>query len=130
MALEDDGKYAEAESEFIQANKPKEAILMYVHAQNWINALRIAEKHEPESVPEVLQAQAAQCFKDKQYSEFEVLLLRAQAPELIVQKYKSEGNYVLSVAIPCLFKDFSRNVDRRSTRLQRLLTAPLSVSPI
>lgn len=91
MALEDDGKFAEAESEFVQADKPKEAILMYVHNQNWINALRIAEKHEPETVPEVLQAQALQCFKDGQYPEFESLLLRAQVPELIVQKYKSAG---------------------------------------
>nr|XP_023018691.1 intraflagellar transport protein 172 homolog [Leptinotarsa decemlineata] len=94
MALEDDGKFSDAEAEFLQANKPKEAILMYVHAQNWINALRIAEKHEPDSVPEVLQAQAAQCFKDKQFPEFEVLLLRAQAPELIVQKYKSEEMWI------------------------------------
>ncbi|CAG9856074.1 unnamed protein product [Phyllotreta striolata] len=94
MALEDDGKYAEAESEFVQADKPKEAVLMYVHALNWINALRIAEKYAPECVPEVLQAQAAQCFKDKQYSEFEVLLLRAQAPELIVQKYKNEDMWI------------------------------------
>lgn len=30
MALEDDGKYGEAESEFIQAGKPKEAVLMWV----------------------------------------------------------------------------------------------------
>lgn len=91
MALEDDGKFAEAEAEFIQAGKPKEAILMYIHAQSWINALRIAEKYETEAVPDVLQAQAEQCFKDKQFSEFEVLLLRAQSPELIVQKYKSAG---------------------------------------
>lgn len=91
MALEDDGKFLEAEAEFILAEKPKEAILMYVHAQNWIHALRIAETYEPASVPEVLQAQAAQCFKDKQFSEFEVLLLRAQMPELIVQKYKASG---------------------------------------
>ncbi|KAJ8934987.1 hypothetical protein NQ314_013074 [Rhamnusium bicolor] len=94
MALEDDGKFAEAEAEFIQAGKPKEAVLMYVHAQNWINALRIAETHEPATVPEVLQAQAAQCFKDKQFSEFEVLLLRAQVPELIVQKYKNADMWI------------------------------------
>lgn len=93
MVLEDDGKFAQAEAEFILAEKPKEAVLMYVHNQNWINALRIAESFDPESVSEVLQAQAAQCFKDKQYSEFEVLLLRAQLPELIVQKYKSESEY-------------------------------------
>ncbi|VEN45246.1 unnamed protein product [Callosobruchus maculatus] len=94
MALEDDGKFSEAETEFIKAKKPKEAILMYIHAQNWINALRIAEKYEPEAVPEVLQAQASQCFKDKQFSEFEVLLLRAQVPQLIVQKYKSEDMWI------------------------------------
>ncbi|KAL3276031.1 hypothetical protein HHI36_020760 [Cryptolaemus montrouzieri] len=94
MALEDDGKFAEAEAEFIKAEKPKEAILMYVHAKNWISALRVAETHEPASVPEVLQAQAGQSFDDKQYSEFESLLLRAQVPELIVQKYKAEEMWV------------------------------------
>lgn len=91
IVLEDDGKFAEAEAEFILAEKPKEAVLMYVHNQNWINALRVAESYEPSAVVEVLQAQAAQCFNDKQYSEFEVLLLRAQMPELIVRKYKSES---------------------------------------
>ncbi|KAK9871476.1 hypothetical protein WA026_012850 [Henosepilachna vigintioctopunctata] len=94
MALEDDGKFAEAEEEFIKAEKPKEAILMYVHSKNWINALRIAENHDPSSVGDVLQAQAAQCFNDKQYTEFESLLLRAQVPELIVKKYKSEEMWV------------------------------------
>ncbi|KAF7269422.1 hypothetical protein GWI33_017527 [Rhynchophorus ferrugineus] len=94
MALEDDGKFSEAEAEFVLADKPKEAVLMYVHAQNWIAALRVAETHEPATVPEVLQAQAAQCFKDKQFNEFEVLLLRAQMPELIVQRYKSAEMWI------------------------------------
>lgn len=30
MALEDDGKYTEAEEQFIKAGKPKEAVLMLV----------------------------------------------------------------------------------------------------
>ncbi|CAG9768133.1 unnamed protein product [Ceutorhynchus assimilis] len=94
MALEDDGKFAEAETEFILADKPKEAVLMYVHAQNWIAALRVAESHDPSTVPEVLQAQAAQCFKEKQFNEFEVLLLRAQQPQMIVQKYKSAEMWI------------------------------------
>lgn len=108
MALEDDGKFAEAETEFIQAGKPKEAILMYVHSQNWINALRIAEKHEPEAVPEVLQAQAVQCFKDGQFAEFESLLLRAQLPELIVQKYKSAGKHIFVKMILYFFTRITR----------------------
>lgn len=91
MALEDDGKFTEAESEFILAGKPREAVLMYTHGQNWINALRVAESYEPNAVTEVLQAQAAQSFIDGQFPEFESLLLRAQMPELIVQKYKSSG---------------------------------------
>lgn len=106
MALEDDGKFAEAETEFILAEKPREAVLMYVHAQNWIAALRVAESHVPAAVPEVLQAQAAQCFKDKQFGEFEMLLLRAQMPEMIVQKYKSSGKFscVLIIRINFLKK--------------------------
>ncbi|XP_050306348.1 intraflagellar transport protein 172 homolog [Anthonomus grandis grandis] len=94
MALEDDGKFAEAETEFVLADKPKEAVLMYVHAQNWIAALRVAESHLPASVPEVLHAQACHCFKEKQFGEFEVLLLRAQMPETIVQKYKAAEMWI------------------------------------
>ena len=30
LCLEDEGKFQEAEVEFIKANKPKEAVLMYV----------------------------------------------------------------------------------------------------
>lgn len=92
MALEDEGKYSEAESEFIQADKAKEAVFMYIHGQNWISALRVAESYEPTIVPEVLTAQALHCFKDKQYLEFESLLLRAQMPELIIETYKKAGN--------------------------------------
>jgi intraflagellar transport protein 172 len=118
MALEDDGKFQQAESEFILAEKPKEAVLMYTHAKNWINALRIAETYEPASVPEVLQAQAGQCFHDKQFSEFEVLLLRAQMPELIVQKYKSSGESRV-VRVETLI-EVSRHVGGRFASLQRL----------
>ncbi|KAF6041406.1 hypothetical protein EB796_000278 [Bugula neritina] len=35
MYLEDEGKFQEAEQCFIKASKPKEAVLMYVHSQNW-----------------------------------------------------------------------------------------------
>lgn len=94
MALEDDGKFQEAESEFILAAKPREAILMYIHGQDWVNALRVAETKMPEAVPEVLKSQSEQCFNNKQFSEFETLLLRAQMPELIIQQYKKIGMWV------------------------------------
>ncbi|XP_065171784.1 intraflagellar transport protein 172 homolog [Atheta coriaria] len=88
MALEDDGKFNEAETEFILAGKPKEAVLMYTHANDWQSAIRIAETHEPHSVVDVLKAQALQCFQEKNYTEFESLMLRAQSPEMIIQNYK------------------------------------------
>jgi intraflagellar transport protein 172 len=31
----------------IQAKKPKEAVLMYVHNQDWESAQRVAEAHDP-----------------------------------------------------------------------------------
>lgn len=91
MALEDEGKFNEAETEFIAADKSKEAVFMYIHGSNWINALRVAETYEPTIVNEVLTAQALHCFKDKQYLEFESLLLRAQMPEMIIDTYKKAG---------------------------------------
>lgn len=95
MALEDDGKFAEAETEFISAAKPKEAVLMYTHGHDWVNALRVAETKIPEAVPEVLQAHAEQCFAEKQFSEYETLLLRAQMPDMIVQRYKNAGKKIM-----------------------------------
>ena len=40
MALEDEGKFKEAEVQFIKAKKPKEAVLMYV--DNQVSVLVIA----------------------------------------------------------------------------------------
>ena len=51
------GKFKEAESEFIKAGKPKEAVLMYVHQQDWDSAQRVAEVHCPDSVADVLVGQ-------------------------------------------------------------------------
>ena len=51
------GKFGEAEASFIKANRPKEAVLMYVHCQDWDSAQRIAEAHDPASVPDVLVGQ-------------------------------------------------------------------------
>lgn len=101
MSLEDEGKFGEAEQEFIAAGKAKEAVFMYIHGQNWINALRVAEAHEPAVVPDVLTAQAMNCFKGEQYLEFESLLLRAQMPELIIETYKKAGeSKVRNIELP------------------------------
>ncbi|XP_050690071.1 intraflagellar transport protein 172 homolog [Eriocheir sinensis] len=99
MALEDDGKYQEAESAFIQADKPKEAVLMYVHAQDWESAQRVAEAHDPDSVGDVLVGQAKVAFTDRDYPRAEALLLRAQRPELAVKFYRDSDQWMEALRV-------------------------------
>uniref|UniRef100_A0A3B4BGA9 Intraflagellar transport protein 172 homolog n=1 Tax=Periophthalmus magnuspinnatus TaxID=409849 RepID=A0A3B4BGA9_9GOBI len=91
LYLEDEGKFAEAEAEFIKAGKPREAVLMYIHTKDWSSAQRVAETHEPDSVNEVLESQAKVCFTKRDFQRAETLLLRAQRPDLTVQFYKEAG---------------------------------------
>ncbi|PAA52772.1 hypothetical protein BOX15_Mlig006435g1 [Macrostomum lignano] len=91
MFLEDEGKFAEAEEHFIKANKPKEAVLMHVHARNWDAARRVAEKHDKGSIPDILAGQARLAFEEKEFQKAEALLLRAERPELAVKFYKEAG---------------------------------------
>ncbi|XP_077991845.1 intraflagellar transport protein 172 homolog [Glandiceps talaboti] len=89
MYLEDEGKFKEAEAEFIKAGKPKEAVLMYVHNQDWDSAQHVAEEHDPDSVADVLVGQARFAFEQKEFQKAEAFLLRAQRPELAVKYYKN-----------------------------------------
>ena len=89
--LEDEGKFKEAEVQFIKAKKPKEAVLMYVHNQDWESAQRVAEEHDQASVADVLVGQAKVAFEAGNFTKFESLLLRAQRPELAVKQYRDTG---------------------------------------
>ncbi|RUS80517.1 hypothetical protein EGW08_011738 [Elysia chlorotica] len=91
MYLEDEGKFNEAEQEFVQANRPKEAVLMYVHNQDWDSAQRVAEAHDADSVADVLVGQARFAFEEKDFARAESYLLRAQRPELAIKFYKDSG---------------------------------------
>ncbi|KAJ3253804.1 hypothetical protein HK103_005291 [Boothiomyces macroporosus] len=93
MFLEDEGKFKEAETAFILAGKPREAILMYIHDENWDAALAVAENYEPVSVPEVLIGQAKVCFNNNEFAKAESLILRAQRPELAIKMYKESNNW-------------------------------------
>lgn len=81
-------QFAEAEAEFLLANKPKEAILMYTHNGNWQSAIQIAEKHMPEKVPEVLIMQAAAVLETRNYTQYEALLIRAERPDICLHHYR------------------------------------------
>ncbi|KAH9371347.1 hypothetical protein HPB48_007918 [Haemaphysalis longicornis] len=89
--LEDEGKFHEAELEFIKANKPKEAVLMYVHNQDWDSARRVAEAHDQESVADVSIGQARVAFQAGHFQQAESLALRAERPDLVIKLYKDAG---------------------------------------
>jgi hypothetical protein len=57
LLLEDEGRFKEAEGEFVAARKPREAVDMYLHQQDWNSAMRVAEQYDPASMSDVLVAQ-------------------------------------------------------------------------
>eukprot|EP00658_Telonema_sp_P-2_P017711 TRINITY_DN16903_c0_g1_i3.p1 TRINITY_DN16903_c0_g1~~TRINITY_DN16903_c0_g1_i3.p1 ORF type:complete len:1394 (-),score=437.87 TRINITY_DN16903_c0_g1_i3:63-4244(-) len=98
MYLEDEGHFGEAEAEFIKGNKPKEAIDMYLHMQDWQNALRVAETYEQRCVVDVYTAQAKSISERKPDStqapdlqRAELLFMQARKPELAINMYKENG---------------------------------------
>ena len=54
MFLEDEGRFRDAEDAFIKVGKPREAIDMYVHQQDWAAALRVADLCDPAAMSDVL----------------------------------------------------------------------------
>jgi intraflagellar transport protein 172 len=88
LALEDDERYKEAADEFIKANKPKEAIDMYIHQRDWTQAMHIAEKYDRSAVDEVMVQQARDYVEHQNnLLAAEELYLRARKPDLAVQMY-------------------------------------------
>ncbi|EPZ35542.1 WD40 repeat-like protein [Rozella allomycis CSF55] len=86
--LEDEGKYEAAEALFVKAGKPREAILMYVHNQDWDSALRVAEQFDVSSLQDVLLGLAKELFDKKEYKKAESLILRAHLPEIAIKLYR------------------------------------------
>ncbi|XP_032208956.1 intraflagellar transport protein 172 homolog isoform X2 [Mustela erminea] len=91
MYLENEGKFEGAEAEFIRAGKPKEAVLMFVHNQDWEAAQHVAEAHDPDAVAKALVGQARGALEEKDIQKAEGLLLRAQRPGLAFNYYKEAG---------------------------------------
>lgn len=88
LFLEDEERFAEAEEEFIRANKPKEAIDMYVHQQDWANAIRVAEAYDPVAIPDVFTAQAKNKADSGDFRAAEEFYLSASRPELALAMYQ------------------------------------------
>lgn len=88
MALEDEGKFVEAEKEFIRAGKATEAVQMYIHTRDWDAAEEVAQSVGQEALAQVLVARAAEAAEKQDYAFAESLLLRAHKPDIIVEHYK------------------------------------------
>jgi intraflagellar transport protein 172 len=88
LFLEEDEHFREAENEFIRANKPKEAIDMYVHERDWANALRAAESFDAATDTEVYIAHAKVCADAREYAQAKELYLAAAHPELTLNMYQ------------------------------------------
>ncbi len=93
LFLEDDERFAEAEDKFIKANKPKEAIDMYVHQQDWPSALRVAEGYDPTAIPDVYVAQAKVKAEAGEFKAAEELYLSASRPELALAMYQEADRW-------------------------------------
>ena len=89
MALEDAGQFTAAEALFIAAGRPKEAIDMHCHLQDWAAARRIAAAHDPPALTEVVIAQAKAAAAAKNLAGAEALYIEAKRPDLAVDAYIS-----------------------------------------
>jgi intraflagellar transport protein 172 len=99
LFLEDEEKYAEAEDEFVNASKPREAIDMYVHQQDWPNAMRVAETYDPAAVPDVYVGEAKACVERREFKRAEGLFVAASKPELALSMWQEAGQWDEALAL-------------------------------
>ena len=90
LFLEDEERFPEAEAEFVKAGKPKEAIDMYLHQNDWDNAMRVAERCDPTSISDVVAAQAKVAADRKDWRSAEQLYVSAKKPEAMLQTYRDQ----------------------------------------
>eukprot|EP01063_Lacrimia_lanifica_P008046 TRINITY_DN1519_c0_g1_i1.p1 TRINITY_DN1519_c0_g1~~TRINITY_DN1519_c0_g1_i1.p1 ORF type:complete len:1768 (+),score=790.58 TRINITY_DN1519_c0_g1_i1:95-5398(+) len=93
LYLEDEGQFKEAEEEFIKANKPKEAIEMYIHTHMWPDAMRVASAYEQNAIPDVLIAEAKFAFERRDYEHAEQFFIEANEPKMLINLFKEAGMF-------------------------------------
>ena len=91
LYLEDEERYKEAELEFIEANKPREAIDMYIHQQAWAEALEVANRYDPTASRDVYVSHARAEADAGRHQHAEELFALAGKPELALSMYREAG---------------------------------------
>lgn len=114
LFLEEDEKFSEAEEEFIRAGKPKEAIDMYVHLRDWVNAIRVAETHDATSVSDVYIAQAKSTSDEGEFHKAEEIYIAVGRPELALAMFKESNMWpealrLAQMHLPHLVVDVNKN---------------------
>mmetsp|Transcript_29270 Transcript_29270/g.93818 ORF Transcript_29270/g.93818 Transcript_29270/m.93818 type:complete len:1764 (-) Transcript_29270:152-5443(-) len=89
LFLEDDDNFKAAEEEFVAAGKPREAIDMYVHNQDWAAAMRVAETHDPRAVGAVQAAEGQVEQERGNHARAEKLYIDAGKPEMALEMYRA-----------------------------------------
>ncbi|KAJ7524274.1 hypothetical protein O6H91_18G084600 [Diphasiastrum complanatum] len=99
MFLEDEGRFGEAENEFIKGGKPREAIDMYIHQQDWQAAVKVADLCEPAAVTDIQLAQAELFLKQNELEKAEALFLLAKKTEFALNMYKEYNRWEDAIRI-------------------------------
>lgn len=118
LFLEDEGRFKEAEEEFVAARKPKEAIDMYIHQQDWSAAMRVGEQYDPASIPEVLVAQGRLAVEEKDFARAETFFVDAKKPNFALRAYMDARKYpealrVAKAHLPHQIKEVNAEIQRR-----------------
>ncbi|KAF5219351.1 hypothetical protein ECC02_007687 [Trypanosoma cruzi] len=93
MYYEDQGDFRMAEDAFLKSGKPREAIDMYLHQQEFENAMRVAEGYDQTAISSILQANGRELFQKGNHREAEALFLRANTPEPLLKMYMDSRLY-------------------------------------
>lgn len=103
MAMEDVGRFAEAERLFLTASKPREAIDMYIHLKDWQSATRIAELHEPSALVEILLARGHQAKEQGEFDSAEAFYTQAKQPMQAINMYREIGRWDDAIRVASAF---------------------------
>ncbi|CAM9483417.1 unnamed protein product, partial [Phaeothamnion confervicola] len=117
LFLEDEERFAEAETEFVAAGKPREAVDMYVHQKDWAAALRVAQTHEPAAAADVYVAQGEEAAAANDHARAEDLFLAANKPEKALHMHQEVGAWEAAVRI-C-----QRHLPHKLTEVQQKASA-------
>eukprot|EP01083_Nonionella_stella_P191049 707384_1 len=93
LHLEDAGDFTRAEEEFVECNKAKEAIEMYIHCKKWGDAIRVSQIHEPNVIAQVYKAHGIVSMEENKWSEAEKWYIEAGAAEDAIKMYRDRGMY-------------------------------------